>query len=798
MPIAAYLVRIELRRLRWSLVVLALVVAAVVGVVLASLAGATRAETAFDRYLAAYRSPDAAAFVPADDPAEVHARLQALADVDAVEQAVDFRLVGAFPASDTEAFYPFVVSEGGVVPFERMRAPVVEGRYPGREEPFEVALSERTARRLHVAVGDPLPLVTFSPDALEAFAQGEQVEPDGPPVSLDVVGIVRDPGDIGARESDITLTFLTPAFLEAVPPDEVGSVSDGAFVMVAPGHDLAEVTAALRGTDIELDTSFSANASDHQITPTLDAIATSTRVFALVAALAGLIAVGQAIGRLQMAASTDDRTLASLGASRRARWRRLFGPVAIATTAGAALGTLVAVVLSAFFPIGVAREADPDLGLHVDASLLAVGLLVSTLVLAGLTAGLATWRVRHAHGGGEITVSRWGRAIADLGAPPSAVTGLSLASGTPGRPGRIAVAGTLLSVLGVLAALVFSASVDRLAGDPALYGWGWDAVVEGADLTDLGEDAARSIGPALARDPDVEGATALFDQMPLTLGGAPFFATAVDEADATIRPVVVRGATPMARDEIAVGRDVLDEIDADVGDEVPMVFAGQERTARIAGVVVLPVNADGGTSALGVFLSPATDRAELDRACESSDSCTRTIAVALRDGADIEAFAARYQDDEQEVDVALPIPPGEIDRLTAVEDLPRYLAVFLAALAAVAISFATTTTIRQRRRDLAVLRVLGMTGRHVRSVVVVLVFALTAAGAVLGGVLGLVVGRQIWRAVATSVSLPFAPSIPPLAVILVPLGAVLFAQVVASTSRRAAGRIPAALVLRAE
>ena len=49
------------------------------------------------------------------------------------------------------------------------------------------------------------------------------------------------------------------------------------------------------------------------------------------------------------------------------------------------------------------------------------------------------------------------------------------------------------------------------------------------------------------------------------------------------------------------------------------------------------------------------------------------------------------------------------------------MAIFMAALAAAAISFATTTTVRQRRRDLAVLRVLGMTARHVRSVVVVLV-----------------------------------------------------------------------------
>ena len=148
--------------------------------------------------------------------------------------------------------------------------------------------------------------------------------------------------------------------------------------------------------------------------------------------------------------------------------------------------------------------------------------------------------------------------------------------------------------------------------------------------------------------------------------------------------------------------------------------------------------------------------------------------------------------------VDLPAPPAEIDRLTAVEDLPRYMAIFMAALAAAAISFATTTTVRQRRRDLAVLRVLGMTARHIRSVVVVLVLALTGFGALLGGVLGVIVGRQVWRAVMGSVSLPFSPSLPVAAVVLVPIAVVVLAQLVASSSRRAAGRTPAAVVLRTE
>ena len=128
------------------------------------------------------------------------------------------------------------MSDDGVVPFERMHAPVVEGRYPHRDAPLELALSERTARCLGKDVGDTLTLDTYSPEAIaedEAAEDSEEAdgggtpEPDGPAVDLEVVGIVRDPGDIGARDTDITLTFLTPAFRDAYPRDVIGTFGRG-------------------------------------------------------------------------------------------------------------------------------------------------------------------------------------------------------------------------------------------------------------------------------------------------------------------------------------------------------------------------------------------------------------------------------------------------------------------------------------------------------------------------------------------------------------------------------------------
>jgi ABC-type antimicrobial peptide transport system permease subunit len=133
-----------------------------------------------------------------------------------------------------------------------------------------------------------------------------------------------------------------------------------------------------------------------------------------------------------------------------------------------------------------------------------------------------------------------------------------------------------------------------------------------------------------------------------------------------------------------------------------------------------------------------------------------------------------------------------------VQDLPRDLAGFLALLGAAAVSFATATTLRQRRHDLAVLRVIGMTRGHVRAVVAMFVLALSVSGAVVGVGLGLIVGRLVWRAVAESVAVPFAPGTPVIAMVLVPVAALLLAQLVATRSRLSATQIPAAMVLRTE
>ena len=785
----AYLTSIEVRR-RWrSLALIALLVAVVVGTVVASVAGARRSRTAFDRYLQELNPPHAMAF---GEP-EVLDRLD---DAPGVEAALPIELAAIFPATGTEDFFPMAVSLDGRVPYAYLRYPVVEGRLTDPAAPLEVVLGERTSARLGAGVGDEISMLSLSGEAARQAEESGDFEPDGPELVFDVVGIVREPGDIGSRESDLTLTFLTPAFRQRYDAEQIGTIGEGSFVVMAEGGDTAALAESFSGEDLELDSSFSPEVARRQVNPTMRSIATGLLVFALVAGVAGVAAIAQALGRMHQSGAEDDAVLAALGVARRGRWARRLVPAGGAVAAGSGVGLVLAALASRWFPVGLARRAEPDPGFDLDGTVLLVGGALALAVGLGLTAWLAAAATRAATRPRPAgRVSRAARRAADSGAPSNAVTGLSLASGTPGAPGRAAMAGTALGVLGVVAALVFSASLDHLTASPRLYGWGWDANIAGADISHVPAGAVDQ--RALLDDPDLAAVAEVVFQVGIYLDGTPDSGIVAHDVKGHVGPVIVEGDEPTGPDEVALGVDSLERIGKSVGDAVDVAIGEQVRTMRVVGITTLPVSQDGGSSTIGAFMRSDAASA-LDFDCDEQSSCYQNVAVIAAPGVDIEVLRDRYSDPDADLAVDLPSPPGEIERLEAVEQLPRYLAVFLAVLAAVSVTYVSAMTVRRRRGDLAVLRVLGMTAADVRSVVTYQVLALTVSGAVVGAGLGVAVGRQVWRVIAADVSVPFAPRLPLAAVLLVPVATLALTQATASFSRRSAGRIKPAIALRTE
>jgi ABC-type lipoprotein release transport system permease subunit len=144
--------------------------------------------------------------------------------------------------------------------------------------------------------------------------------------------------------------------------------------------------------------------------------------------------------------------------------------------------------------------------------------------------------------------------------------------------------------------------------------------------------------------------------------------------------------------------------------------------------------------------------------------------------------------------------PVEIARVHDVAWIPKALAVLLGSLALVAIGHALVTSVRRRRRDLAMLKTLGFQRREVRRSVAWQSTALAVIGLVAGIPLGILVGRFAWRAVANGlgVSHVTTTTVPWIALAIgVPI-ALVSVNLLALLPARAAARVNAADVLRSE
>ena len=130
--------------------------------------------------------------------------------------------------------------------------------------------------------------------------------------------------------------------------------------------------------------------------------------------------------------------------------------------------------------------------------------------------------------------------------------------------------------------------------------------------------------------------------------------------------------------------------------------------------------------------------------------------------------------------------------------VPWLLAAAVAALAGGVMALTLVTSVRRSRRQLAILRALGLTGRQVRSAVAWQATALATVAVVVGVPLGYAVGRWVWRALAAATGIATPPAAPVIVVVLGVAALLAIANLVALAPARAAARTPAVDALRAE
>jgi hypothetical protein len=574
---------------------------------------------------------------------------------------------------------------------------------------------------------------------------------------------------------------------------------------------------------------------DAQVTATQRAIrpqALALAVFAALLALIGLAVTGQLLARQLALDAADFPVLRAIGQTRGWLAAEALLRLALVTVAGGVIAVAAAVAASPLLPIGPARVAEPHPGLDADLPALAAGFAVVALVpLVALAP--AAWRAARRGGGSagrgvEAAAPRRPSALgtvlagAALGGTGSATRAIGLrmafdaGQGRTAVPVRTALAGTAVAVGAVVAALVFGSSLIGLVATPARYGQNWNQLLD-AGYADVPGKAAAAL---LDGVPGLTGYAAGENGELLVNNGLSVPAVAVDPVGSgTGYLTALTGRLPSGPGEIALGTQTLRALHRSVGQtvQVQVTWAGGvpgpagTRAMRITGTVVLPAfglpslaGTDLGSGA--VVATPLLSGITADTGCDGSITCYNFFLLRYHDGtipataaATLAASAAQAGCPPGQCTVTADQRPGDIRDYAGIRDTPLILALVLALLAVGTLAHVLITGVRRRRRDLAVLKSLGLTRSQLRAVVAWQATALAAGALLIGVPAGVIAGRWTWAVFATAAGVsPQATVALPVVLLAVPVVTLLLANMIATFPGRVAARLRPATVLRTE
>ncbi len=686
---------------------------------------------------------------------------------------------------------------------ERDRPAVHEGRMvSGGAEAF---VSVETARALDLEVGDRLPLAFWRSYAPPAPPPSEIVEPIGR-TEAEVVGIGVFADEVLAdglypRQrvvvspevgSPFDCTLRLPAADDPRPLEELGpavipddcAISYRQFSLHVGGGDagvgsvmgtlaqrLADenqhLPAALRDSDIGYSLIPSVTADVRQrVQRSLDPAVRALQLFALAVGVATLVVTLLGAVRIARRHEVDARTWRHLGAVRMQQMTGIAAPLAVAAVAGLAGSLVVGWLGSGFGPLATARAVEPPgrLGLSpavvlavlgASAAVLAVGLVLAAAAVSRSTLDALPRRASHR-----------GSALSRSASPWLALGGRAALGG----PGAGALLGaSVVAVTAILSTSAFTASIDALVSDGDRFGWPYDAaamVNYGYGGADVGAIAATLDRPevrswGLAALP--LGVTVDGESVPVVAGRAGFDDLPVP---------VVEGERPIGDDEIGLGALTAKRMGVGVGDRVEVSTPDGERVMTVRGLVVLPPigpfeadRASLGTGALlpASFLAAALPDPGQEAGAGSGEQAEAEepgtfVAIDLVEGTDREGFVAAISEELATWDLnqfivlpyADPVRPPQIADVAAMRAVPGALVGVFAVAMAGGLAIGITVATKARRRELAVLRALGATGRQLRASVQAQSLTVVGIGLGAGLPLGLALGRASYRAFATS------------------------------------------------
>jgi putative ABC transport system permease protein len=129
---------------------------------------------------------------------------------------------------------------------------------------------------------------------------------------------------------------------------------------------------------------------------------------------------------------------------------------------------------------------------------------------------------------------------------------------------------------------------------------------------------------------------------------------------------------------------------------------------------------------------------------------------------------------------------------------PLALAAVLAVAAIAGLVLTLVSSVRGRRRELALLKTLGLARGELRATIRAQALVTALAAVVAGLPLGLVAGRLAWTRFAEGVGVPPSPVLPPVALALIAIGALVACVLGSALPATLAARTPVSQTLRIE
>ncbi len=774
----------ELRR-RWrSWLILVVLIAVVGGLVLAAAAAGRRTATAFPRFVASHGYD---VYIFNQKPVPGLSRLPGASSVTTIGNPASGQPTCA---CTTRAINPsnFYINELSPTALRRV-VKLVAGQMPAESSPYDVLASFTLQQDYGVHIGSVIHAPLYAASQLPALESGgANVTPSGPTVALHVVGIGAAEMEFPSGTTPEYDLFTSPAFArdfnKRVP---LASVY---LVRLRDGSTSLPRFAAATGS-LHLDYVSNQATAAAAVAASIHPQAVGWWVLAVLAALAGLAVIGQALSRQSIVESEEYPSLVAVGLLRRQLIVLGTARNLMVALVGAAGAVIVAFALSPLTPVGEARLAEPSTGLAFDPLVLLLGAL-GTVVVVLLLGIWPTVRASRARVGGErasgIHPSSIVAKVAATGAPPSAVIGvrhaLERGRGAASVPVGTALFGSVLAVAALCATVVFADSLTHLTTTPVLYGSNYQLSFS---TSNGGPGNPTSWVSSLERDRSIS-AIMLAATDEVSIKGHDVLAIAGKAVRGPMLQSTVDGRLPTGDHDMTLGVTTLHQVGAHVGSVLKVTLqlpTGGSRSAqfRVVGTASFPSDAGGGLGTGSAFtmagyLDAVCPPGRAESGCRQAFTANHNFVVLARatSGPMGKAAIARFVTQDS---ASRPTIPTSLVNFGEAVNFPLILGFVLAVFGVATLLHLLVVSVVRRRREMGLLKALGFVNVQVGATVLWQATTVALVGIVIGIPVGIVIGRVVWNAFATNLGAVPVATVPALTIAILAIAVFVVANALA-------------------